>query len=151
MKKEDKASLFVKRILKITHIKVSKKLENLLIQIFKFGIVGVMATIIDFASIYILKEFLHIHVIVANTLSFCIATVYNYMASIHWVFKVNQDKDPKKNFILFIFFSVIGLILNDLLMWFTVEQFQIYYLLGKVIATCLVMIFNFITRKLFLE
>lgn len=151
MKKEDKASLFVKRILKITHIKVSTKLENLLIQIFKFGIVGVIATIIDFASIYVLKEFLHINVIVANTLSFCIATVYNYMASINWVFKVNQDKDPKKNFILFILFSIMGLILNDLIMWFAVDKFKIYYLLGKVIATCFVMIFNFITRKLFLE
>ena len=30
-------------------------------------------------------------------------------------------------------------------------EFNIYYLLGKVIATAIVMIFNFITRKLFLE
>lgn len=149
--KEDKAALFVKKILKVLHLKVSGKLENLLIQIFKFGIVGVIATIIDFASIYVLREFLHIHVIVANTLSFCIATIYNYIASITWVFNVGSEKDPKKNFILFIVFSIIGLLLNDFIMWFSIDKFNIYYLLGKIIATCFVMIFNFITRKLFLE
>lgn len=149
--KEDRAASFVKKILKILHIKVSVKTENLLIQIFKFGIVGVVATIIDFAAIYVLKEFLHIHVIFANTLSFCIATVYNYIASVTWVFNVNSKKDPKKNFILFVIFSVIGLLLNDFIMWFCIDKFHIYYLLGKVIATCFVMIFNFITRKLFLE
>lgn len=149
--KEDRAASFVKKILKILHIKVSVKTENLLIQIFKFGIVGVVATIIDFVAIYVLKEFLHIHVILANTLSFCIATVYNYIASVTWVFNVNSKKDPKRNFILFIIFSVIGLLLNDFIMWFCIDKFHIYYLLGKVIATCFVMIFNFITRKLFLE
>lgn len=149
--KEDRAASFVKKILKILHIKVSVKTENLLIQIFKFGIVGIVATIIDFVAIYVLKEFLHIHVILANTLSFCIATVYNYIASVTWVFNVNSKKDPKKNFILFVIFSVIGLLLNDFIMWFCIDKFHIYYLLGKVIATCFVMIFNFITRKLFLE
>ena len=57
----------------------------------------------------------------------------------------------KKSFVIFLIFSVIGLIINDTIMWFTVDKFGIYYLLGKIIATCFVMVFNFITRKLFLE
>ena len=57
--KKDVAASFVKKILKIMHIKVSKKTENLFIQIFKFIIVGGIATIIDFIGIYIFKEFLH--------------------------------------------------------------------------------------------
>lgn len=149
--KEDKASLFVKKILDFFHIKVDEKLENLLIQIFKFGIVGGIATIIDFFTIFLLKEGCHLPVLVANTLAFCIATIYNYWASIHWVFDVNKKKDPKKTFLIFLVFSVIGLILNDFIVWITGDIFHIYYLIGKLIATCLVMIFNFITRKLFLE
>lgn len=153
MKKEKKdiATLFVKKMMRIFHIKASKKTEKLFIQIFKFIIVGGIATIIDFIGIYIFKEFLHFPILLANTLSFCIANRYNYMASTKWVFDVNKDKDPKKNFVIFLVFSVIGLVLNDLIMWFTVDKFDIYYLLGKVIATCFVMIFNFITRKIFLE
>ena len=131
--------------------KEEKNFTTLIQQIFKFGIVGGIATVIDFACIYVLKEFLNLPVILSNTLSFCIATIYNYWASIHWVFNVNKEKNPKKNFILFILFSVIGLLLNDLIVWYTIDTFHIYYLLGKVIATGIVMIFYFITRKIFLE
>lgn len=150
-KKKDLAESFVLKMLKIFHIKVKKQTENLFVQIFKFIIVGGVATVIDFLSIFIFKEFLHIPVIISNTLSFIIATVYNYIASVRWVFDVDENKDKKKTFVTFIVFSVIGLILNDLIMWFTTDMFQIYYLIGKIIATCFVMIFNFITRKIFLE
>lgn len=36
-------------------------------------------------------------------------------------------------------------------MWISVDFLSIYYLLAKIIATFIVMIFNFVTRKLFLE
>lgn len=149
--KEDKIAKFIKKILKIFHVKLNKKHEDLLIQIFKFGIVGGIATVIDFLCIYIFKEVFNIPVIISNTLSFIVATIYNYIASVKWVFNVDENKDKKKTFVTFIVFSVIGLILNDLIMWFTTDMFQIYYLIGKIIATCFVMVFNFITRKIFLE
>lgn len=149
--KKDKVALFVRKVLQILHIKASQKTEDLFIQIFKFGIVGGIATVIDFFCIFIFKEVLHIPIILSNTLSFIIATIYNYIASVRWVFNVNKDKDKRKTFIMFVIFSVIGLVLNDLIMWFTVDKFNIYYMFGKIIATCFVMIFNFVTRKLFLE
>ncbi len=149
--KKDLAELFVLKILKLFHIKVKKKTEELFVQIFKFTIVGGVATIIDFASILVFKELLHIPVLIANTLAFCIATVYNYIASVRWVFTVDENKDKKKTFVTFVIFSAIGLVLNDLIMWLTMELFNMYYILGKIVATCFVMIFNFVTRKLFLE
>ena len=47
--------------------------------------------------------------------------------------------------------SVIGLLLNDLIVWVVTEKLNVYYLISKVIATVFVMVFNFITRKKFLE
>ena len=130
---------------------MEKKHENLLIQIFKFAIVGGIATVIDFVFLYIFREFCHFPVLVSNTLSFCISVIYNYIASVKWVFDVNKEKDAKKQFIIFIVFSVMGLLLNDLIMWISVDFLSIYYLLAKIIATSIVMIFNFVTRKMFLE
>ena len=150
-KKEDNIAKFVSNAIKKLKIKVSPKTENLLIQIFKFGIVGVIATLIDFAFLYIFKEFCKFPVILSNTLWFCISVVYNYWASVKWVFDVNEEKDPRKNFIIFIIFSVLGLLLNDLIMHISIDKFNIYYMLSKIIATAIVMIFNFVTRKLFLE
>ncbi len=149
--KKDNASVFVKKCLKIFHIKVKPKTEKLLIQIFKFGIVGVIATVIDFAFLYLFREFLHFPVLLANTLSFCISVIYNYTASVKWVFDVNKEKDARKQFVIFIIFSVIGLLLNDLIMWVSTDLLSIYYLLAKIIATLIVMVFNFVTRKLFFE
>ncbi len=147
----DKIAEFVKICLKVLHIKVSKKNEKLFIQIFKFGIVGGTAFIIDFLFLYLFKEIFHLSVIIANTLSFVISLIYNYIASVKWVFEVNKNKDKRKNMITFIVFSIIGLLLNDMIMWISTNKLSIYYLIAKIIATIIVMIFNFITRKIFLE
>ena len=149
--KKDKTELLFNKLCDVLHLKFNDKTRKLLIQIFKFTIVGGIATVIDFVFLYIFREFCHFPVLVSNTLSFCISVIYNYIASVKWVFDVNKDKNAKKQFIIFIIFSVLGLLLNNLIMWITVEFLSIYYLLAKIIATAIVMVFNFVTRKIFLE
>ena len=149
--KKNRIEWLFDKICNILHLKFKPKTKKLLIQIFKFTIVGGIATIIDFVFLYIFREFCHFPVLVSNTLSFCISVIYNYIASVKWVFDVNKEKDAKKQFVVFIVFSVFGLILNNVIMWITVDFLSIYYLLAKIIATIVVMIFNFVTRKIFLE
>ena len=149
--KKDKIEWLFNKICNVLHLKFKAKTRKLLIQIFKFAIVGGIATIIDFVFLYIFREFCHFPVLVSNTLSFCISVIYNYTASVRWVFDVNKEKDAKKQFVIFIIFSVIGLLINDLIMWVSVDFLHVYYLLAKIIATAVVMVFNFVTRKMFLE
>lgn len=132
-------------------MKKLKKQPPLFFQIIKFGIVGVVATIIDFLFLYIFKELLNIPIILSNTLSFTISVLYNYWASLTFVFNINKEKNQKKNFILFITLSIVGLIINNLILWIITDILKIYYIISKLIATIIVMIFNFITRKKFLE
>ena len=141
----------IRFFLKLVHIEVSSKREHLLVQIFNFGIVGVIATFIDFLFLYIFRDICHLPLVLSNTLSFCISVVFNYFASLAFVFDVDKNKSKKKSFLLFIIFSLMGLILNDIIVWFVSEKLSIYYLISKVIATVFVMIFNFVTRKKFLE
>ena len=126
-------------------------MTKLINKIIKFSIVGGIATIIDFICLYIFKEYLNIDVILANTLSFIISVIYNYIASINLVFDIDKNKNKKLKFVLFIIFSVIGLIINNTIIYVLIEKINMYYLLSKVIATLIVMIFNFITRKKLLE
>ena len=120
-------------------------------KIIRFIVVGGIATIIDFVFLYIFKEFLNFNVILANTLSFIISVTYNYIASITWVFDTNKNKNKKIQFILFIIFSIVGLIINNIILYILTDKLNIYYLISKVVATLIVMIFNFVTRKKFLE
>lgn len=149
--KKDKASLFVKRCLKLFHIRVNAKQEKLLIQIFKFGIVGGIAFVIDYLSLIICKEVFHLNTLLAAAIAFTISVIYNYLASIKWVFDVNKEKDSKTNFIIFIVLSIVGLIITEIIMWFGTDVLNISYLIIKIVATAVVMVFNFITRKMFLE
>ena len=149
--KKDKATIFVKKCLKLLHIKVSKKTENLLIQIFKFGIVGGIAFLIDYIVLFCCKEFIGLSVLLSAAIAFIVSVIYNYIASIKWVFNVNKEKSAKKNFVIFIILSIIGLIITEIIMWIGSDLVGINYLLVKIFATAIVMVFNFITRKIFLE
>lgn len=125
--------------------------KKLLSQILKFGVVGGLAFVIDYGIMVLCKELLDFSVLLSAALGFIVSVIFNYILSIAWVFDVNKEKDEKRNFILFIVFSVIGLILTEIIMWFGTSMMGISYLIVKIIATAIVMVFNFITRKMFLE
>ena len=149
--KKDLSGNIVRFWLKVFHIKVNYKLEELLIQIFKFGIVGVVATLVDFVFLYLFRDLCKFPLVVANTLSFSISVIYNYFASLTFVFNVDKSKSKSRNFVIFIICSLIGLGLNDLIVYVITDKLRIYYMISKVIATIFVMVFNFVTRKKFLE
>ena len=52
---------------------------------------------------------------------------------------------------LFVILSVGGLVLNQLIMWVGTEKFKLYDLVVKVLALFFVSVYNFVTRKIFLE
>lgn len=124
--------------------------NNLIKQILKFGIVGGIAFIIDYALLYICTEYLNIYVLYSSIISFSISVIFNYIMSIKWVFDVNH-KQTYKDFTIFIIFSVIGLGINQLIMYLGIERLHIYYMLVKIASTGIVMVYNFITRKIFIE
>ena len=141
----------IDNLIKKYNIDLNKKNEKLFIQIFKFIIVGGIATILDWILYYILYNYLKISPLVANIISFSISTIYNYWASTKWVFDVNKNKSRKKLFIEFVLFSAIALGLTELLLWIGIDVLSMKAMLSKIVATIIVMVFNFITRKKFLE
>ena len=126
-------------------------MKKLIRQLFRFGIVGVIAFVIDYGLLYILTEKCGIYYLVSSLISFGVSVIFNYIASVLWVFDVDQEKSKTKNFIIFIALSIVGLGINQIIMYYGVEVLNLYYMLIKLIATFIVMIFNFITRKMFLE
>lgn len=118
-------------------------------QIFKFVVVGVSAAIVDFLTLYFLKEYINFSVQLSSFSAYILSSVFNYFFSTKWVF-VNKDSREIQKIFVFVFFSVLGLALNQVLMLIG-ELFDIYYLLSKFITTFFIMIFNFVSRKVFLE
>jgi len=130
---------------------MSKLLENKLFkQIIKFAVVGGLAFVIDYALLYSLTEFMNIHYLISSIISFTVSVIFNYILSIKWVFDVNK-KQGTKEFIVFVVLSTIGLGINSIIMYLMVDKMNIHYMLSKLVATFIVMVYNFITRKIFIE
>lgn len=129
---------------------LSPEKTKILYQFSKFLIVGGLATLIDFLFLVLFVEVLMMETILSNTLSFTIALVFNYFASIKFVFRVNKQNSKIKNALVFIVGSIIGLGISNAILW-AFRIINIHYLLAKIFATAVVMVFNFVTRKIFLE
>lgn len=126
-------------------------MKKLISQILKFGVVGGAAFVIDYGLLFLLTEYLNIHYLVSGMISFSVSVIFNYILSVFWVFNIRKKRNVKKEFILFIVFSILGLGINQIIMWLLVEKIGYYYMLAKIAATIIVMVYNFITRKFFLE
>ena len=125
-------------------------MKKLIIQLIKFGIVGVIATLIDLAVLMLLKEFMHVDVLAASAVAFSVSVIANYILSMLFVFK-SRGNSKVKEFLVFVILSIGGLLLNQFIMWLGTEIMTAYYLWVKAFALVFVPIYNFVTRKIFLE
>ena len=124
---------------------------KLVAQIMKFGVVGVIAFFIDFGVMVFLTEVFGMNPVASATISFTVSVVFNYLASMRYVFQHREGMSRTREFAIFVVLSVIGLAINDALMWAGTELTAFDYRLVKIIATAVVMVWNFVTRKIFLE
>ena len=125
-------------------------MKKLIIQLIKFGIVGMIATLIDLAVLMVLKEFMKVDVLAASAVAFSVSVIANYILSMLFVFK-SRGNNKVKEFLVFVILSIGGLLLNQFIMWIGTEIMTAYYLWVKAFALVFVPIYNFITRKIFLE
>lgn len=126
-------------------------MKKLIEQIIRFGFVGFLCFFIDYGIMVFLTEIVNIPYLISSGISFTVSVIVNYLLSVTFVFETDKNKNKVKEFIVFVFLSVIGLGINQLCMWFGVEILHISYMIVKIGATAVVMVYNFISRKLVIE
>ena len=138
-------------------------MKKLLEQIIKFGFVGVLCFLIDFAIATGLFHLLNNVTSVGGFFGFTISVAVNYILSMKFVFERKEDLSRKKEFVIFLILSVIGLGINEAILLacsagyeanaFLFEAFSdtVWFVVSKIVATAIVMVYNFVSRKIFLE
>lgn len=134
-------------------------MNNRLKEIFKFVLTGGVCFLIEYAALILLKEWLHMPVVVATPIAFLISVVFNYLLCVKWVFS-NAREGSRKAQLGFVITSGVGFFLNWALMWaltalfgedavlLTIFSFRIKtYHINKIIATSLVMVWNYLTKR----
>lgn len=125
-------------------------MKKLIAQTIKFGLVGFLCFFIDYGIMVFLTEVAGVHYLLSSGISFTVSVIVNYILSLTYVFETEQGNRVKE-FVIFVVLSVIGLGINQLLMWFCVDILGIFYMISKIGATAVVMVYNFVTRKVVLE
>lgn len=129
-------------------------MKKLIEQILKFGVVGIIATVIDFGVLYILSQPLGLDPVLSAGISFCVSLVFNYVASMRYVFTHREDMSRSREFVIFLVLSLIGLAINEAIMAAGVAVLgnSALAVMGtKVLATAIVMVWNFFSRKKWLD
>jgi putative flippase GtrA len=122
------------------------KSNNLVVQLLRYTFVGGLAFIVDFGLLFILTEFAGLYYLASATCSFIAGLLVNYYISTIWVFGSSPYKRGME-FLLFAIIGIIGLGLNDLLIWVFTEKAGIYYMLSKLLTAVLVYLWNFLGRR----
>lgn len=129
-------------------------MRKLIEQILKFGVVGFAAFGIDYGVLMLLSQVFGVDPVIAAAISFCVSLLFNYLASMRYVFKRRDDLSRSREFITFLLLSGIGLLINEVLMWAGVALLgnsALMVTITKVFATAVVMVWNFLSRKRWLE
>ncbi|HOU30360.1 MAG TPA: GtrA family protein [Bacteroidales bacterium] len=125
----------------------TEKTESTVVQLFRYTFVGGLAFIVDFGTLFILTEYLNLFYLISAGIAFILGLITNYALSVNWVFS-NRTLDSKgMEFFLFTVIGLIGLGLNELLLWTLTDLLSIYYLFSKIITAIIIYLWNFFARK----
>lgn len=126
-------------------------MNKLIEQMIKFGFVGFLCFFIDWGIMVFLTEVFGINPLISSTISFTVSVTVNYILSVTFVFETDKNANKGSQFVIFVLLSIVGLGVNELCMWLGTDLLGIHYMITKVGATAVVMVYNFITRKIFIE
>ena len=152
---------------------VSNKCRSIFIETVKFVIVGLISFAIDYIAFLIFNRIIFgqdggehtVLTTAANIIGYCVGVIVNYFLLRIFVFTADYQRENGKGakaLILFILSSIIGLILTVvftgafmyLYEMIDLSRFNSLFLesdsLGKITATFLVTIWNYLSKKLFI-
>lgn len=119
-------------------------------QVIKYASTAAVGGVIDYGLLILLTEVCGLHYLLSSLISLICAMIVQYILNIRYVFETS-DAHRIRKLIIYIIMGLIGLGLNQLIIYLVVSRFNAHYILGKMAASALVGIYNFFSRKLYLE
>lgn len=123
------------------------KTTNTLVQLFRYMWVGGIAFIIDYTSLYFLTDYFYINYLISAAFAFLLGLITNYLLSTIWVFNSSRLNNKFTEFLIFGTIGIIGLCINEIIIYICCVFFNLHYMISKLLSTALVFFWNFFGRK----
>lgn len=114
-------------------------------EVFRFLLVGGGCFLLEYGLLFALTEYDGLNPLVSAPIAFTVSLVVNYILCVYVVFHAEQQS--KKQMALFALTSIIGLGINQVVMWFFIDIIGIWYMFAKVVASAVVMVWNYFTKR----
>jgi len=121
--------------------------HRFLVDVIRFGLVGVVASIVDIGLLNLLYLKASANLYVATGLAFVIASVVAYGLNNRWTYKRLGLQFGAQNLIKYTIIGTVGLVLTEIIMRVLVGNQGLNYNLAKVIAIFLVFFWNFFGNR----
>lgn len=123
--------------------------SELITKFFKFALVGLVSFFIDMGVTYWVKEKTRYGQYVANTCGFIVAVSFNFTMNRSWTFN-SHDQNIQGQFMWYIASMLFGLLISNVLIYFLNEKGKINFYIAKLLATAVVMVWNFVVNNLWI-
>ena len=120
----------------------------LILKFLKFCVVGFSGMVVDFGVTWLCKEKFKWNKYVSNSLGFVLAATNNYIWNRWWTFQSDNANIPIE-YGKFLVISVIGLGLNNLVVYLLHEKLKLSFYFAKLIAIGVVTVWNFVMNYRF--
>ncbi len=120
---------------------VHKARCSILNQFLYFTGFGAVGTFVQYVVLIGFAQITDVSPVITSATGFVLGAFVNYILNYRYTFR--STKDHREAMIKFMAVALVGLVLNTLIMAVTTEFFTMHYLLAQVIATGLVLIWNF--------
>ncbi len=115
-------------------------------KLVRFGITGVMNTVVDFA-VFMLLSYLGVHTYPAQVVSYGCGMLNSYIVNRSWTFK-SGGKFWSRQMMRFIIANFSLLLLSLVLLWLFTSGAGMIKIVAKLCSTVIIMIIGFLVNRL---
>ncbi|MDL2311394.1 GtrA family protein [Bacteroidales bacterium OttesenSCG-928-B11] len=120
----------------------------MVLKFIKFCVVGGSGVIVDFGVTYLCKEIAKLNKYVSNSIGFIVAATTNFFLNRFWTFSY-QGSGMLRQYAMFFLFSLIGLGLNNSIIYLLHGKGKLNFYLSKLFAIGVVTFWNFFMNYFF--
>jgi len=116
-------------------------------ELARYFFASLAAFFADTGSLALMTSVFGVQYLISAPIAFMFGLVIVYVLSIRWVFETRTLQSARKEFAVFLAIGIVGLLINEGVLWLLTGFFGMFYLVSKLVSVFVVFGWDFLTRK----